>query len=146
VYRKLQERSPLDRSAPAQESGAVRVRTGKAEVWLRDEGIVHVRVFPHARQSVADAEQNLEAARSLCGGQRRPVLVDITGCEPLEPQVRRCYTGDALKPFSAIAMLVDATTFGRMIGNIYLQIATAGVPTRLFQGERESVAWLSEHV
>jgi hypothetical protein len=115
-------------------------------VWLRDDAIVHVRVFPHVRQSVADAEQNLEAARSSCGVQRRPVLVDITGCEPLEPQVRRCYTGEALSAFSAIAMLVEATTFGRMIGNIYLQLASAGVPARLFQREGEALTWLSEHV
>jgi hypothetical protein len=124
---------------------AVNTRTATAQVRLREDGIVHVRVFPHTRQSAADAEENLGAARSSCRGQRRPVLVDITGCEPLEPHVRRCYTGDALDPFSAIAMLVDATTFGTMIGNIYLRIASPGVPAKLFQSERESLSWLLRH-
>lgn len=122
------------------------IRTHSSIVQLREEGIVHVRVFPGVHQTVAHAEQNLGAARDQCGGRRRPVLVDITGCEPLEPHVRRCYTGDGLRAFTAIAMLVDATTFGRMIGNIYLQIASPGVPAKLFQRERDSLAWLREHL
>lgn len=117
-------------------------RTHSALVRLRDDGVVHVRVFPGVHQSVADAEQNLAVSRTACGGVCRPILVDITGCEPLEPAVRRCYTGEALRAFSAIAMLVDATTFGRMIGNIYLQIASPGVPAQLFQREDDALAWL----
>jgi hypothetical protein len=122
------------------------IRTHSSIVQLHEDGIVHVRVFPGVHQTVADAEQNLGAARELCGAARRPVLVDITGCEPLEAQVRRCYTGEALRGFSAIAMLVDATTFGRMIGNIYLQIASPSVPAQLFQRERDSLAWLNKHL
>ena len=104
-----------------------------------------MRVFPGAHQRIADAERNLAAAIEACAGTRRPVLVDITGCEPLTHDVRRVYTGDKLKAFTAIAMLVDATTFGRMIGNIYLQIAALPVPSQLFAREPDASQWLLAH-
>jgi hypothetical protein len=120
-------------------------RTDTALISLRDDGIVHVRVFPGAHQRTTDAEHNLGAAIDARGGKRRPVLVDITGCEPLTHDVRRTYTGEALRSFTAIAMLVDATTFGRMIGNIYLQIAAPKVPAQLFAREVEATRWLLAH-
>jgi hypothetical protein len=120
-------------------------RTDTAQIHLRDDGIVHVRVFPGAHQRIADAERNLATAIEMCGDRRRPVLVDITGAEPLSHDVRRTYTGETLRAFTAIAMLVDATTFGRMIGNIYLQIASLPVPAKLFLREADATRWLREH-
>ena len=45
--------------------------------------------------------------------------------------------------FSALALLVDATPFGRMMGNVYLRIARPGIPTQLFSDEARAIAWLS---
>jgi hypothetical protein len=57
--------------------------------------------------------------------------------------VRRHYTGDVLvASFVAIALLVEATPFGRTVGNIYLRVARAGIPTRLFANEGDALAWL----
>src|SRR4029079_509328 len=40
-------------------------------------------------------------------------------------------------------LLVEASPFGRMFGNVYLRIANPGVPTRLFSDETEAAAWLN---
>jgi hypothetical protein len=117
-----------------------------ASIQLHDDGLVVVRIHPGVRQSVANARANLEGAIAARAGVRRPILVDISHCEPLAPDVRRCYTGELLvDSFSALAMLVEVSTFGRMIGNIYLQIARLGVPARLFSDEAQALDWLRAH-
>jgi hypothetical protein len=117
--------------------------TETARIWLREDGIVIARVHPGARQTVTQARENLRAAIAAREGVRRPILVDISGCEPLRPEVRKCYTGPRLSSsFTAIALVVEPTSFGLMIGNIYLQIASPGIPARLFPRERDAIAWL----
>jgi len=57
--------------------------------------------------------------------------------------VRHYYTGEVLlASFLALALVVEATPFGRMMGNIYLRVARPGVPTRLFPDEPSALTWL----
>ena len=119
------------------------IRTRTAEVHLRDDGCVIARLDDGAVQTLDDASANLSATVLACQGQRRPLLVDISRCVPLEPEVRHYYTGEVLvQSFLALAMLVEATPFGRMMGNVYLRVARPGVPTRLFDSEASALAWL----
>jgi hypothetical protein len=118
-----------------------------AKVFLRDDGIVVARIHPGVHQTVDHARANLRAAIDVRGARLRPILVDIRGCEPLTPEVRREYTGEVVgAAFSAIAILIEHTTFGRMIGNIYLRIATLALPTQLFADEDAALSWLRRYV
>ncbi|HXU73558.1 MAG TPA: hypothetical protein VN947_29770 [Polyangia bacterium] len=118
-------------------------RTPTAEIALRDEGIVVTRIEAGVQQSLADARVNLAATVDACARQKRPLLVDISRCLPLEPEVRHYYTGEVLlASFLALALVVEATPFGRMMGNIYLRVARPGVPTRLFPDEPSALTWL----
>jgi hypothetical protein len=120
-------------------------RTATATIELRD-GVVIARIHPGARQSIDNARENLRGAIEARQNRRRPILVDISGCEPLDPDVRRQYTGELLaRSFSAIAMLVEESTFGRLIGNIYLRIAQLGVPARLFSSQDRALDWLHRY-
>ncbi len=119
------------------------LETSTAHIELTAAGYVVVRVHPGVVQSVEDARANLSAAIEACGGTKRPLLVDISRCEPLEPAVRHHYTGERLvHSFRALALLVEASPLGRMMGNVYLRIARPGIPARLFVREAEAVAWL----
>ena len=118
-------------------------RTPTAEIALREDGIVLTRIAVGVQQSLADARLNLAATVEACGQKKRPLLVDISRCEPLEPEVRHYYTGKILvDSFLALALVVEATPFGLMMGNIYLRVARPGVPTRLFPTEAGALAWL----
>jgi len=44
--------------------------------------------------------------------------------------------------FTALAMIIDASPFGRMMGNVYLRVARPGIPTRLFTDPEPARAWL----
>ena len=117
--------------------------TRTATIELDTSGLVVTRIIDGAAQSLADARENMAAAIELCDGVRRPLLVDISRCRPLEPEVRHFYSGEILvESFLALALLIEVSPLGRMMGNVYLRIARPGIPTRLFTEQQSAVAWL----
>jgi hypothetical protein len=120
--------------------------TKTAWIALNQDGLLIVRVKDGARQSLPDAKENLAAAVTETHGQRRPLLIDIRKAQPLEADARHHYSGQTLvERFSALALLIDGSPFGRMMGNVYLRIARPGIPTQLFSDEARALEWLSAH-
>ncbi len=117
--------------------------TATAEIGLREDGIVLTRIRAGASQSLVHARENLDGSIAECAGRKRPLLVDISSCQPLTPEVRHFYTGrELVDSFCALGLLAEATPFGKMMGNIYLRVARLGVPTRLFTDEPHALEWL----
>lgn len=111
---------------------------------LDADGCVVVRVKAGVVQSIEDAKANLSAALCEAAGRRRPILIDISRAVPLDAEVRRYYSGTVLvDSFTALALLVNASPLGRMIGNVYLRVANTFIPTRLFTDEPSARRWLS---
>ena len=120
--------------------------TKTAWIALNDLGLLIVRVKDGAHQSLSDAKENLALAVSETRGERRPLLIDIRKARPLESDARHHYSGQTLvESFSALALLIDGSPFGRMMGNVYLRIARPGIPTQLFADEVRALEWLSAH-
>ena len=119
--------------------------TTTAQITL-EGGIVLVRVRDGAHMLPADAHENLRVALSQTDGRRRPILVDITRCPPLEAETRHVYSGQLLaEGFTALALLIEASPLGRMMGNMYLRVARPGIPTQLFTSEASAADWLREY-
>jgi hypothetical protein len=120
--------------------------TSTARIALNDQGLLIVRIKDGAHQSLADAKENLALAVSETQGERRPLLIDIRRAQPLEADARHHYSGQTLvEGFSALALLIEGSPFGRMMGNVYLRIAQPGIPTQLFSDEARALEWLSAH-
>lgn len=119
--------------------------TRTANVELDPRGFVVARIHANAAQSLDDARENIGATIEVSAGTRRPLLVDISKCRPLEPDVRHYYSGRVLvESFTALGLLIEASPLGRMMGNVYLRIVRPGIPTRLFADEEAAFAWLIE--
>ncbi len=119
------------------------ITTRTATIDLDPRGFVFAHINRGAAQSLDEARENLAGTIEACGGVRRPLLVDVTMCLPLEPEVRHYYTGEILvESFLALGMLIEASPFGAMMGNVYLRIARPGIPTRLFTQYDSAVTWL----
>lgn len=123
----------------------IKTRTAEISVQLLDRGpIVAVRIQPQVVQSLDDARANIEACIGAAGNQRCRLLIDIRKAEILSADVRHYYSGEKLTQwFSALAVLVEASAVGRVMGNLYLRIARPGVPTQLFVDEDAAMAWLA---
>jgi len=101
----------------------------------REQGCITVRVTAGWRQSVEDARTLLGTVVSLAEGERLPILIDISRAVPLDPEVRQVYTGPEVESFRALALLVDTSPLGRVMGSFYLRVARLGTPTQLFTDE-----------
>ena len=132
-------------SLPAEPLRMTDTRT--ARIGLSESGLLIVRIRTGLHQSLADAKVNLAVALSETAGRHRPLLVDIrTGRQPIDADVRHHYSGQTLvEGFSALALLVEASPLGRMMGNVYLRIARPGIPTQLFSDEARALEWLIEY-
>ncbi len=120
--------------------------TATALVDLGPDGILTVRIRDGAHQSLADAEQNLGAALAERDGARRPLLIDIREAQPLDAEVRHYYSGQVLVDgFSALALLIDASPLGKMMGNVYFRVARPGIPTKLFTQVAQAHEWLASY-
>jgi len=116
--------------------------TATAEIRLREDGILSMRIPRGIAQTLADAEDTMAIALAATAGTRRPLLVDIVGTKPLDAEIRHYYAGQRLDPFLAVALLAHASPLGRMMGTVYLLVARPAIPSRLFTNEPEAVNWL----
>ena len=122
------------------------IETRTAQIGLTDEGLVIVRVKTGVQQLLEDAKQNLAAAIAETAGRRRPLLTDLRTALPLDSDARHHYSGQTLVDhFSAMALLIESSPFGRMFGNVYLRVARPGIPTQLFVSEEKAVEWLTKY-
>ena len=121
--------------------------TRTAQIGLNENGFVVVRIRNGAFQSLADAKENLAVCLAETARRRRPLLIDIRGAQPLDAEVRHHYSGRTLvEGFSALALLIESSPLGLMMGNVYLRVARPGVPTQLFQNEARAIEWLSRYL
>src|SRR5262245_25017409 len=98
--------------------------TKTAVINLSNDGLVVVRIRDGAYQSLEDAKGNLAMALSETTGRRRPLMIDIRTARPLDADARHQYSGQTLVDnFTAMALIVEGSPFGRMVGNVYLRVA-----------------------
>ncbi len=121
--------------------------TATARIGIDDQGILVVRIRHGARQRPVDARENLDTALAESAGRRRPLLVDITGSPPLDAETRHLYSGETLVAgFTALALLVEGSPLGIMMGNVYFRVARPGIPTHLFTDEGRALDWLTGYL
>ena len=126
-------------------NGVRHTRTARVETTAN--GIVITRILPDIEQQVSDAVENIAVSAEACGGAPAPIVVDLRQARALDAETRHYYSGKKLtESFTAIALLVPAGAFGRMLGNLYLRVASPGVPARLFDSEAAALEWLSRYL
>ena len=119
------------------------VKTNIAAVYLTKDHFVFVDIVAGARQSIADAKYLLDTSVLLSKGIRRGILVDLRKAEPLTAEVRQIYKGPNVdNNFVSVAMLIEASPFGRALGNFYINAAMGGIPKKLFTQMEAAVIWL----
>lgn len=126
-------------------------KTRTTQIFKHPSGCVVVRALG-IQQTLEDAQENVERAIELSGGPRKcPLLVDIARTAPLTSEVRHYYVGGALaNNFTALALVVEPTPMGRMMGDVFfrmIEAANAGrsevAPTKTFEDEASAIEWLA---
>lgn len=119
------------------------VATRTAEIWLGDDGFVHVKPFARTQQDLPDAVDNMAAIVRASAGQRRHLVIHWQEASSLTPACRSYYMSpEVLEKHMAVAV-VTSSMLGRILGNLMMGM-TNRVRVRLFDDEKPAGEWLNE--
>ncbi len=116
-----------------------KLETNSAEIFFPSEGYIRVNIKPSVKQNLRDAEENMNAT---CRESKTPLLLDLRGAQPVDPEVRRFYSGQVLVDhFSSLAILIDLSPVTRMMANVYVKVTRPPIPTKIFTDEKSAIDW-----
>ena len=107
---------------------------------LGEDGILWSISLPGAEETLADAMENMCAARSLVNGRRYLVLADMRQLKSVEREARAYYARPESMALAA-AILIRSPVERTMV-NFWLTLNKPRFPVRFFTSEAEAVAWL----
>ena len=124
---------------------APEITTRTERIWLGEDGIVRVIMLPVARQTLADAEENVRVIGSLLpSGRRPPLLVDSRQLKSMTREARAYYaSAETASIVSALAIIIGSPAT-RIMGNFFLTLSKPPLPSRIFTAEAAALAWLEE--
>jgi hypothetical protein len=112
-------------------------------ISLGDDGIVRTRMQPGVFDlDLTDAQDVIRAVGSLCGGVRRPALVDLRELRSMSRDCRKYFAGAQTAEVEAAVALLVVSPVARAVGNFFMGLNKPLIPTRLFTLEADALAWL----
>ena len=118
------------------------LETRTSRVWVREDGIVQVRVKRGIEIDLEDATEVLDAIRQLAGG-KRPMLLDYRWSHSLTHEARvRLFEPQVI---SALGMLAW-TRIARITCEFLLATSKPPYPAKVFTSEQEAVLWLKQYL
>jgi hypothetical protein len=118
--------------------------TRTATTRLEPGGLIRATTLPDSVQTLADAQENMQAITALSKGQPCALLTDMRQIRSQDRAAREYYTRpENAKNLRAVALLIGSP-MSRVIANFFLGFNKPIIPTRLFTSEIEAVAWLQE--
>ena len=121
-------------------TGEIVTRT--ARYSLGADGIIRSTNLPGARETLADAEENLRVLASLAGGSRRPLLADVRLLRDMNREARVFYGRPEFARVLSASAVVVGSPVTRTLINFILVMYKPRYPIRLFTSETEALAWL----
>ena len=108
---------------------------------LGDDGIVRVLPAQGMTEDLDTTTEMLAAGRELLAGRRVPLLYDSRPLRAITVAAQRELVKRSGELISALA-LVMSSPIHRAAAKVFLRALRTPVPTRVFSGEAEALAWL----
>jgi hypothetical protein len=120
------------------------ILTESQKISIEDSGVIVCVNLNIKRHTLAHAKQNLEAIRSLAGGVKRPVLIDIRETLSIDADARKYYSSVDYAEVQSAAALIIGSSLTRMIANFFMGLNKPLFPTKMFTDEAQAYKWLEE--
>ena len=118
------------------------IETTCYHTWMGDDGICRTLVKDQAEVTMKEARENSEAVRSYDqGGSKYPLIVFAQNIKSITKEARDFLSiRGRQSPVCSIAIIVKSP-LSRVIGNFFIGMNRAGVPSKLFTDEEAAVKW-----
>jgi len=121
----------------------VEITTRGAVLTWDPRGYVKKVTKEGAEYTLADAEEDFEAAKKLAGGEPRPLLVDERGLRGADQNVRKFWVSSQIPAVcKCVAVITGSSPVSNMIGNFVITVSKPMVPTKLFNSEQAAMPWI----
>ncbi len=119
-------------------------QTETSEVWIDEEGIMHVVFDKGADLNLARMEEAFKVYREELGlGPGKKKITQVLSGGPVTvSKEARDLAGKNGKNYFIAAAMVTSSRLMRLIVNSFNAIQKPGVPFKLFEKEEEAIAWL----
>lgn len=120
------------------------ISTRISTVFLRDDGILHIKIKPDNEFTVFDFNELVSAAKDIGDGKKFLNLI-IVGKNTLpDDQSRIASSSEKGSIYKVADAFVINSLAQRIVANFYLKINKPFVPTKFFNNEEDAVVWLKE--
>lgn len=112
----------------------------QAEYWMEGDDLLCSICKPNVRTLEA-TKSSFELMEKITGGKKVYLLSDISAAGQGSHEVRNFSISAAPKRFKAMA-LVTSSSFGSLLGNMFLSLSKQPMPMKLFRNEKEAREWI----
>lgn len=117
-----------------------------ATLYVDESGILWVRYQKDVDMKPEDAKRHIEAVVQLCGGKKRPFLIDTRdarGTYSLEAMRKLAKDPEIVRIRKAQAIIIDSLP-NRLLANFYVKFHKPANPIKIFEKENEALQWLKQ--
>ena len=87
--------------------------------------------------------EGIEARKTLLGGRKFPVLIDMRLMSEVSEEARKySATKETTELYLAMAILSGKSLPAKLIGNFFIKFNKPPIPTKLFKSEAKALTWL----
>jgi hypothetical protein len=112
-------------------------------MFLREDGIVQIDVFPEEEITIEDVKQGVEYLKEIGGGKKFPLLFIAQEYSMPSDATREFLADRNSIPFSIAEAFVICSLPQKIVGNFYLRVNKPARPTQIFTKETDALIWLN---
>lgn len=114
----------------------------KTKVFLREDGIVHVKLKPEQEITLDDFEEIVKAVTELGMAQAQLILFQAGYNSSVTPEVRKFAAHPNANFLSRGDAIVVQSLAQRLMANFYIKFNRPSRPTKIFDDVEEATRWL----
>ncbi|MGQ0827003.1 MAG: DUF7793 family protein [Bacteroidota bacterium] len=119
-----------------------KVRTSVSDVYLDEDGILHVEMFEGADITLEKIKENFQAIKQLLGNNKALVLISVKKGFKFRSEARS-YAAQNVDEINRVATVFVVNSFAaKLVVNLYIKFNKPVVPTRMFLSEENALKWL----
>ncbi|MEK6256192.1 MAG: hypothetical protein N2C13_02600 [Chloroflexota bacterium] len=116
-----------------------------AEIWIDDNGICRAVLAPLSDIGIQETKEFFVIQKQILADKRVPVLFDMRGLNSSTVE-SRTYAAQHARELQATAIaILDNTSLGHVLGNLFVRLSKPHYPTKLFSKENEAIVWLNTY-
>lgn len=96
-------------------------------------------------QTVEQARESIERLKEITGNKKVCMLIDVSNTAESSRELRDYVAEELPKLVKAIAM-VSSSALGKMLANLFFSLKSQPYPVKMFNNEKEALAWLRQYL